>query len=59
VRADLCEAIGDCSSLALADLATAIRPGVDPEHAVAVLARLAARRLEAASKMDPTAEEEG
>jgi len=48
LRADLCEAIGDCSQLALADLATAIRPGVDPEHAVAVLARLAARRLEVA-----------
>ena len=48
VRADLCAAIGDCSGLALADLATAVRPGVDPEHAVAVLARLAARRLEAA-----------
>ena len=49
LRADLCEAIGDCSQLALADLATAIRPGVDPEHAVAVLARLAARRLEASA----------
>ena len=44
VRADLCEAIGDCADLALADLATAIRPGVDPDHAVAVLARLAAKR---------------
>ena len=49
MRAGLCEAIGDCSGLALADLATAIRPGIDPEYAVSVLARLAARRLEATS----------
>lgn len=46
VRTDLGEAIGDCAELMLADLATAIRPGVDPEQAVAVLARLAAKRRE-------------
>ncbi|MCK5750327.1 MAG: hypothetical protein KAH44_29185, partial [Oricola sp.] len=46
VRADLCDAIGDCSALRLADLAAAIRPGVDPEQAGAVLRGLARTRRE-------------
>lgn len=46
LRADLCKAIGDCADLMLADLATAIRPGIEPGHAVSVLARLAAKRRE-------------
>lgn len=46
VRADLCDAIGNCSLLRLADLAAAIRPGVDPEQAVTVLESLARTRRE-------------
>ena len=58
VRDDLCEAIGDCSRLRISDLAAAIRPGVDPSHAVDVLARLASARLEEAASEGKDDEEE-
>ncbi len=58
VPEDRCEAIGDCSRLRLSDLAAAIRPGVDPSHAVDVLARLASARLEEAASAGKDDEEE-